>query len=511
MLSRRRFLLTSSAVITLTPGLGRASITQNPFTLGVTSGSPRDTSVVLWTRLAPEPLSGGGMPVGKIEVRYRVCSDPAMQKTVRDGTVITSDEKGHSVHLKLEGLKPGHEYWYQFYFGEDKSAVGRTRTSDPNAKSATFALASCQHYESGYFTAFKDMAAWAPDCVIHVGDYIYEGGINPLGERTREFDGKRITSHIVRQHNSAEIITLWDYRNRHALYRLDPHLQAAHAASPWIIAMDDHEIDNNWAGYIPQDPWAQTEMEFKVRRMAALKAFYEHMPLEQPPILDGLNSNLKMHGVYRFGPAQVHLLDTRQYRSDQVCGEGFPGEKQCPELSDPKRTMTGVEQEKWLLQQLERSNASINVIAQQTWFAPFNYSGDKEKPDLNMDQWDGYPTQRQRLLDKLASVANPVVLSGDWHCANAATLHRNPADAKSQKVGHEFATTSISSGCPWAHRIASAREFNPHVLYSEGEKRGYLRGTASQDNWKSEYRVIADVTKQDSVVTTDREINTKDV
>lgn len=511
MLSRRRFLLASGAVISLTPALGRATIIQNPFTLGVASGSPRDTSVVLWTRLAPEPLHGGGMPAGEVEVRYRVCSDPAMQKSVRDGTVITSDAKGHAVHLKLEGLKPGHEYWYQFYLGEDASAVGRTRTSDANAKAATFALAACQHYESGYFSAFRDMATWAPDCVIHVGDYIYEGGISPIGEQTRELAGKTVTSHIVRQHNSAETTTLWDYRNRHALYRMDPNLQAAHAASPWIVAMDDHEIDNNWAGYIPQDPWAQTELEFKVRRMAALQAFYEHMPLEAPPTFDGLNSNLQMYGVYRFGPAQVHLLDTRQYRSDQVCGTGFPGEKSCPELYDSARTMTGIKQEKWLLRELERSAAPINVIAQQTWFAPFHYSADVDNPDLNMDQWDGYPIQRQRLLNKLADVANPVVLSGDWHCANAATLHRDPTDSKSAKVGHEFATTSISSGCPWSHRIEAAAGFNPHVLFTEGKKRGYLRGTATQDNWKSEFRVVANVTNADSAASTDREINTKDV
>lgn len=511
MLTRRRFLITSGAVITLTPALVRASSVNYPFKLGVASGSPRDTSVILWTRLAPEPLRGGGMPVGQVEVRYRVCSDEAMSKAVRDGVVTTSDAKAHSVHLKLEGLKPGHDYWYQFYLGDAESPVGRTRTSNAKAETATFALASCQHYETGHFAAFADMASWAPDCVIHVGDYMYEGGISDLGPRTREVAGKTVTSTIVRQHNSAETTTLWDYRNRYALYRSDPHLQAAHAASPWIIAMDDHEVDNNWAGYVPQDPWAQTELEFRVRRIAAFQAFYEHMPLEHPPTINGLDSQLKMHDVYRFGPAQVHLLDTRQYRTNQICSDGFHADKPCSDLLDKKRTMTGESQEKWLFQQLDRSTAPMNILAQQTWFAPYYYSGDSENPDTNMDQWDGYPVQRQKIIDKLATVANPVVLSGDWHCANSATIHKQPGDAKSSKVGHEFATTSISSGCPWAHRLEAAKDFNPHVNYNNGRQRGYLRGTASSNNWKSEFRVVADITQADSAVSTHKEINTKDV
>lgn len=511
MLTRRRFLLTTSAVLITTPVMAKSHSPKYPFTLGVTSGSPRANSVVLWTRLAPEPLRGGGMPEGSVEVRYRLCSDAAMRKTLRDGRASTSEQKGHALHVTLTGLEPGREYWYQFYLGDDESPVGRTRTSDPQAPTATFALAACQHYESGHYAAFRDMARWAPDCVIHVGDYIYEGASNTLGPTTRELGGKTVTTHVVRQHNSAETTTLWDYRNRHALYRLDPDLQAAHAASPWLIAMDDHEIDNNWAGYIPQDPWAQTELEFRVRRLAALQAFYEHMPLEQPPVIKGLASNLLMHGVYRFGPAQLHLLDTRQYRSDQVCGDGFPGVLPCADRLDPKRTMTGKKQEKWLLRQLKQSAAPFNVIAQQTWFTPFHYSGDEANPQLNMDQWDGYPVQRQRIMGALAEVSNPVVLSGDWHCANAATLHQQADDATSARIGFEFATTSISSNCPWAHRIDAAREFNPQVLYTNGEKRGYLRATVDATNWKTEYRAVDEPTRADSPVRTDHEINTRDV
>lgn len=502
MISRRRFLITSSSLVALTPTFGRGSVSDYPFTLGVASGSPRDNRVALWTRLAPKPLEGGGMPDGSVEVRYRVCDDAGMKRTVRSGTVRTSEAKAHSVHLTVEGLEPGREYWYQFHLGDVDSPVGRTRTSDSRAATATFALAACQHYETGYFTAFRDMAEWAPDCVIHVGDYIYEGAASPLADSSRR---------VVRQHNSAEITTLWDYRNRYALYRLDPDLQAAHAASPWIMAMDDHEIDNNWAGEVPQDPREQTPMEFSVRRRAALKAYYEHMPLEHPPVVSALYSRLDMHDVFRFGPAQVHLLDTRQYRSDQVCGTGFPADFPCPDLQDPGRTMTGRRQESWLFRQLKNSRAPVNVLAQQTWFSPYRYAESPEQRLWNMDQWDGYPLQRQRIIDRLAGVSSPVVLSGDWHCANANTIHRDPLDSDSEKIGHEFATTSISSNCSWAPDVHQSAPLNPHVHYVNGDKRGYLRASVSKDNWKSEFRTVDDPQSTNSGVRTEHEINTRDL
>ena len=291
MISRRRFLWTGSSALVATPALAgiAGEVQRYPFTLGVASGSPAPDGCVLWTRLAPDPLNGGGMARGPVAVRYRVCADEAMKRTVRDGRFVTDESVGHSVHVVLEGLEPGREYWYQFYLGDDESPVGRTRTSDPEAEHVRLAVAACQSYESGYYAAFRDMAAWAPDCVIHVGDYIYEGGIGSLGERTREVDGQPFAYRTVRLNNSPEIVTLWDYRNRYALYRMDEDLQAAHAASPWIVAMDDHELDNNWAGFTPQDPWAQTDAEFRVRRQAAFRAYYEHMPLRQPPQVRGLD------------------------------------------------------------------------------------------------------------------------------------------------------------------------------------------------------------------------------
>ncbi len=511
MFSRRLFLAAAGSTLWV-PASANAHSGHYHFTLGVASGSPRDTSVVLWTRLAPDPLNGGGMPAGPVMVRYRVCFDEAMRKIAQEGVVMTSEMKAHSVHVTLNGLEPGREYWYQFYFGEDESPVGRTKTTDPKAKSATFAIANCQAWETGHYAAYRDIAEWAPDCVIHLGDYIYEGGTSELGVRRRTNAGTQIEYEVVRKHNSGEITTLYDYRNRYALYRSDPHLQAAHAAAPWIVSMDDHEVDNNWAGGTPQDPEKQTSLEFAVRKLAAFQAYYEHMPLEQPPTLNGLAGHLQMYGAYQFGPARVSMLDTRQYRSDQVCGQGFPSDFPCDALENPALSMTGIEQEKWLLDQLKNSEAKYNVIAQQTWFAPYRYSEDPASRKWNMDQWDGYPLQRQRLIDAMADdVSNPIVLSGDWHCASAMTVHKDPENANSDRVAHNFAATSISSVCSWSPSVAQAQSANPHVSYVNGEQRGYLRCVADSQNWTSTYRTVVNPSDSASKVGTDTEIRVRDI
>lgn len=510
MFSRRLFLASSGAALWL-PKLAVAQGGKPHFTLGVASGSPRPDSVILWTRLAPEPLQGGGMPVGTTQVRYRVCSDEAMQNTLQDGVVETSDAKGHSVHVRIEGLKPGREYFYQFYYGDEESPIGRTRTSSPNDESARIALAYCQHYETGHYAAYRDMADWMPDCVIHTGDYIYEGGANPLGARMRDVGGgERRLFEIVRQHDGDEITSLWDYRNRYALYRSDPYLQAAHACAPWIVAMDDHEVDNNWAAQTPQDPEKQTPLEFQVRKYMAFKAYYEHMPIEQPPILRNMEPALQLYGKYVFGPAQVHLLDTRQFRSDQPCGDGRKA--YCDEALDPSRTMLGKTQEAWLTRELKKSDAAFNVIATQIWYTSYRYNAPPEAPVTNLDSWDGYPAARERLNSVLANdVSNPVFLTGDWHTAMASTLHEKPFDTNSKRLGYELVGGPISSVCPWARDMEIMRDANPHVAHLNGKQRGYLRATFTKDNCRGEFRAVEDSGRADSPVTTDIDIRTKDM
>jgi alkaline phosphatase D len=483
-----------------------------PFSLGVASGSPRESSLVIWTRLAPDPLNGGGMGAAIAEVEYRVCADQAMRKPVREGVVATSGDKAHAVHVLVQGLEPGREYWYDFRYGDARSPVGRTRTADRRATRMTLALASCNSFESGYFAAYADMARWAPDCVVHVGDYIYEGAAAALGVSKRVVGGAELSFETVRQHNSPEIVTLWDYRNRYALYRSDPSLQAAHAASPWLVALDDHEIDNNWAGDVPQDPWAQTALEFKVRKLAALQAYYEHMPIERPPVLAGLEAHLQLYGAFRLGPVQIHLLDTRQYRSDQVCGQGFPGDEPCAEMLDPRLSMLGRTQEQWLSQTLRESSAPYNVLASQTWFAPFRYNAPPAAPKVNMDQWDGYPLERQRIIDVLASgISNPVVLSGDWHAAAALRIHQDPWNTNSRRVGHNFCGTSISSHCPWAGAMRAALSDNPHADHLNGERRGYLRCEVDAAGWRSDFMIVDNPSAPDSAVRSERQIRLQDI
>ncbi|MEE4382306.1 MAG: alkaline phosphatase D family protein [Pseudomonadales bacterium] len=506
MLTRRSFLV-GAACFSLTPLMVRGAAGGYPFSLGVASGSPRPDGGVLWTRLAPEPLAGGGMPPGPAAVRWRVAEDEAMRRVVREGLQETDEQVAHAVHVPLRGLEPARDYFYQFHVGDDDSPVGRLRTAGAGMDAARFAVVACQHFETGHWAGFRDLAAWAPDCVIHVGDYIYEGGASPLGAGTRG----ALAYEIVRQHRGEEIRSLWDYRNRYALYRMDPALQAAHAASSWIVAFDDHEVDNNWAGEVPQDPWAQSAAEFALRKQAALRAYYEHMPLERPPVPDGLGATLRLYGAYRFGPAQVHLLDTRQYRSDQACGDGRQDPERCEALDDPSRTMTGAVQEAWLFRELARSDARYDVLAQQTWFAPFRYGADDGTERVNVDQWDGYPRQRERMLEQLREASNPVILSGDWHAACAMGVHERPGDVTSRKIASEFTATSMSSLCPWQEDLAAARDRNAHVVHVDGTRRGYLRCEATAQAWTSTFRSVVDPLDPGSAVVTDLELRAGDV
>lgn len=512
-LSRRRFILTTGALLGLSLADQKALAAANGgyFSLGVASGSPRPDRVILWTRLAPDPLHGGGMASGPARVRVRLSRDPGLKDILIDETVTADASEAYSVHFSARGLEPGREYWYQFSHDGDESPVGRTRTSDPKGDTAKIALAYCQHYEAGYYAAFRDMAAWSPDCVIHTGDYIYEGGPGTLGLQMRDVGGgERRLFETVRLHNGPEIVTLWDYRNRHALYRSDPDLQAAHAAAPWIVAMDDHEVDNNWAGNIPQDPEKQTDAEFRLRKRAALQAYYEHMPIEKPPTLKGADTYLQLYGAWKFGPAQVHLLDTRQFRANQACGDGRKA--YCEEAPDPDRTMLGSDQEAWLKRALRSSEAPFNVLATQVWFTPYRYNAPPEGAVTNLDSWDGYPAARQDLSDLLAEgVSNPVFLTGDWHTAMASTLHQRPFDTASKRIGHELVGGPISSACPWARDMEQMRAANPHVSHLNGRQRGYLRATFTGDTCTADFRVVEDAGRRDSPVMTDIELRTRDL
>ncbi|MEH1936832.1 MAG: alkaline phosphatase [Nostoc sp.] len=464
--------------------IARSRFSNYPFTLGVASGDPYPTSVVIWTRLAPEPLNGGGMPSANVPIRWEVATDPDMRHIISKGTVLATPQLAHSVRVVVEGLQSDTWYWYRFLVGQDASPIGRTRTA-PLAggylNKLNFALVSCQHYEQGYYTAYKYLAQDDLSLVVHVGDYIYEGGIS---------------NNRPRKHNSAEILTLEDYRNRHALYKTDTNLQAAHAAFPWIVTWDDHEVENNYANDISEidtEP-DQNRAIFLQRRAAAYQAYYEHMPLR--PFSRPVGPDMQLFRRLSFGNlATFHVLDTRQYRTDQPCGDGT--KERCPENLDPKATITGKRQEDWLYDGLDSSQAKWNVLAQQVVVAQIDTKAG-EGETYSMDKWDGYVASRDRLMRFLEQrkPSNPVVLSGDIHSNWAINLKADFNNPESATVGSEFVCTSITSGGDGADTNPNVEAYlpdNPHIKFFNGQ-RGYVRCALTPTTCKTDYLVLSNVT-----------------
>ncbi|MFJ9560797.1 alkaline phosphatase D family protein [Streptomyces fuscichromogenes] len=431
---RRRLLTAGAALLGAAasaqlwlPSVARAAETPLPegvFSLGIASGDPLPDGIVLWTRLAPDPLNGGGMPDEIVPVEWEIAEDERLGKVVRHGTAYARPEYGHSVHVDVRGLHPGRSYWYRFRAGGRISPTGRTRTAPhPHARGGSLrvALASCQNWQHGYFTPYADMLAQDPDVVLFVGDYIYESTPSSAGPRRHEGTG--------------EPYTLVQYRNRYAQYRSDPDLAAMHAGAPWVVTFDDHEVDNDWAGEIPQDPDKQSHDAFVARLTAAFQAYYEHMPVRATAIPDG--PHIQMYRRLEFGRlVRLNVLDTRQFRSDQVTSQAA--------AEDPALTMLGVQQKQWLLDGLHDSPARWNLIASQIMMAETDIlPGDGKL--WYYDAWDGYQVERNALLDGFASVRNPVVLSGDRHLTMISDLKKDFADPSSDVVGAEFVGTSISS------------------------------------------------------------------
>ncbi|KSU84579.1 alkaline phosphatase D [Fictibacillus enclensis] len=464
-----------------------------PFTLGVASGDPLSDGVVLWTRLAPDPLNGGGMKRQAVPVRWEIAKDERFRNIVQKGTELARPDLGHSVHVEVTGLKPNHVYYYRFKSGYELSPVGRTKTlpaPGASVKELKFAFASCQQYEHGFYTAYKHMAEEDLDLVFHLGDYIYEYGPNEYVAATGN----------VRTHSSAEIMSLNDYRNRHAQYRSDANLKAAHAAFPWVVTWDDHEVENNYANNIPEK--GQSPEAFIIRRAAAYLAYYEHMPLRKSSLPNGPDMQLYRH--FDYGDlASFNVLDTRQFRSDQANGDG--NKPPSEESLDPRRTLMGQEQEQWLFNNLSASKAHWNVMAQQIFFSQWNF-GTKAAPVYSMDSWDGYPAQRQRVLDFVRSknLNNLIVLTGDVHANWANNLLINFDDPKSKVFGVEFVGTSITSGGNGADKRKDTDhilEQNPHIKFFN-DYRGYVRCRVTPAQWQADYRVVPYVTEPGASVST---------
>lgn len=488
-LDRRRFLLATGgfaglALLTQVPGgttIAAPRFSAYPFTLGVASGDPLPDGVVLWTRLAPDPLNGGGMPPVNVPVRWEVASDAAFRSVVKSGVTLATPGMGHSVHVDVRGLLPAREYYYRFEAGREVSRVGRTKTAPARGAviPLTFAFASCQDYQAGYYQAWRAMANEDLDFVLHLGDYIYEYAAED-------------TAVPGRQHKGPEVSGLRSYRDRHAQYKLDADLQLAHARFAFIVTTDDHEVENNYADDINENTETRTAA-FLQRRANAYKAYYEHMPLRRTSLPQGPDMLLYRRLAYG-NLAEINVLDTRQYRTNQPCGDGFRA--RCAESLSEKQTMTGQAQEQWLKAGLSAATARgtvWNIVAQQTILAEYDFLAGPPTM-FNMDQWDGYVAARRRLLGYLdgAKIRNPVVLTGDIHSSWVFDLKTDFQNPNSKTVGAEFVGTSISSDfLPGAESlILSAACDNPHLKFFEGESRGYVRCTLDRNRYKTDYRVL---------------------
>jgi alkaline phosphatase D len=493
MVDRRRFLealaaLGATHAVPVRAADPKAGFDSYPFALGIASGYPRPDGMVLWTRLL------GSLERISIPVRWEVADDQGFRKVVASGAEFASPEWAHSVHAEARGLRPERWYWYRFLAGDAISPVGRTRTAPVAGAPAArlrFAFASCQHYEQGWFNAYRHIVADEPDLVAFLGDYIYESSWG--------------RDH-VRKHGSPAPHSLDQYRARYALYKADADLQAGHAACPWIATWDDHEVVNDYAGEHPGNDAAGRS--FAARRAAAYRAYYEHMPL--PASMRPGSNGMRIYTQLDWGNlASFFVLDDRQYRAFQACRR--PGSRsapvvevgECAELDDPARSILGPEQEKWLEGALAGSRARWNLLAQQTPMAQFD-----QKPGPGRrawtDGWDGYPAARRRILEflNLNRIQNPVVIGGDVHAFNVNDLKTDFDDPRSPVVASEFVGTSITSQA-WAQE--KLREFmpdNPHMKLVDSRYRGYVRVEVAPGRLRADLRAMESVTNRDAACNT---------
>ncbi|MBX7117531.1 MAG: alkaline phosphatase D family protein [Gemmatimonadaceae bacterium] len=494
---RRRFLSDLARTAALCAALPsewrltwRPRFVDDPFTLGVASGDPWSTGAVLWTRLAPRALEPmGGMDGNRPVLDWEVADDDAFTKVVRRGRYTAAPELGYSVHVEVDGLAADRWYFYRFRSGDATSPVGRVRTTPAAGamRDLRFAVASCQHYEQGLFTAYQAMAGERCDLVTHLGDYIYEYASR---------DG------AIRRHASKEVVALDDYRGRYAQYKLDPALQSAHAMCPWLVTWDDHEVDNNYAGDAGENLMESVE-QMRARRAAGYQAWWEHQPVRVPRARSW--ADLDIRRTTDWGAlARVWMLDTRQYRDDQACGDGTRAVP-CGDWDNPSRSLMGAQQEQWLYDGLGASAAHWQVLGQQVMMAP--YDSDPADPvRVSMDQWSGYPANRDRLLRVIADRApnRTVVLTGDIHSSWVNELRAGFDRPDQPVVAAEFVGTSIASGGDGeeiAPQVQRALPGNPHVKW-QNSRRGYYVCDVTPQAWTTEYRTFEYVSRPGAPVRT---------
>ncbi len=497
-ISRRGFLLGAASVAALSAcgssGEERSNAnTRNavdlpgdPFTLGIASGDPRPESVILWTRLAPDPVApdgSGGMPDQAVDVVWEVAADEGFDEIVATGVATAEPRFGHSVHVDADGLDPASDYFYRFRVGDATSVVGRTRTlpaADSSPERVRLAIANCQYFEGGFYAAYRHMIDDDIDLVVHLGDYIYE--LPALGGRRRSLPARTPS-------------TLEEFRLRYASYKVDPDLQAAHAALPFTLTWDDHEVaDNYMADILPSGAPAD---EVRALRAAAYQAWWENLPVRVAPP-DG--PELTVYHDVTFGDlARLYLLDERQYADEPPCrGETRPYDTgTCDEQADYAGDRLGPEQTAWLDESARQGGVTWNLLGTPVALAGID-AGTGDEPNFFLDLWDGFPVARQRLIDLLAEVDNPVVISGDYHQGMVLDVNQVPFDTGSTLVATEFMAPPISSvlfSAPVAERTPQLRQ--------QLDGHGYLVIDATPDAVTAAFRMLADVGDPDSAISTD--------
>jgi alkaline phosphatase D len=472
----------------------------NPFALGVASGSPTHDSVVLWTRLVQDGLRP--VETGGVVVRWELAHDDQFRQLAASGQCPALASLGHSVHVEVPGLAPERWYFYRFISGEAVSATGRTRTFPAPGVAVSrlrLSYASCQHWEHGYFAAYRHMCEEQLDVVMFLGDYIYEYAAS---------------AKAVRPGGADWLLSLDDYRARHALYKSDPDLQAMHAACPWLLTWDDHEVQNDYAGMAPGDKGPMVP-DFAARRAAAYQAYYEHMPLRASVLtraLDGLatGAEMRIYGSVPFGNlATLYWLDDRQYRDPQACtkdarrGSSTVNPAHCADWNDPRRTLLGAVQEQWVDQAFGRSQSLWNVVGQQTVFGQRDFKWGAGQSFSN-DGWDGYAPARSRFIESMQrhTLNNPVILGGDVHANWVGHVKASYADPASKSIGVEFCGTSISSHGGSNEKIAEHLRENPHFVYADREHRGYGVVEFTPKQLTTTLRVVDDVSRADTSIAT---------
>jgi alkaline phosphatase D len=456
------------------------------FELGVASGFPRPDGMVLWTK-----LTGPSLPE-RVDVRWEMARDENFRDIVARGTERAEAGWGHSVHAEPTGLAPGRWYFYRFEALGARSPVGRTRSAPATHEAAPlhFVIASCQRYDAGRYAAWRQIAGESPDLVLFLGDYIYEYASLPTA---------------TRHHEAGYTRTLAAYRARYATYQRDPQLQAAHAACPWLLVWDDHEVENDYAGLQGN----QLQGDFAAQRTAAYQAYWEHLPF--PKAMRPADGAMRIYGAHDWGRlARILALDDRQYRDPQACpkpgrgGSGTVTLKDCPTLGDPRRSLLGAAQEQWLAQAWS-IDRPWNLLAQQTLMTRFAWS-DPAASDGGAywtDGWDGYAPARQRLLTPVIErkLGGVVTLGGDVHAHYVTDLKGDYGNPKSATLATEFCGSSISSVGLDQARIDAVLPLNPHVHWGRADRRGYIGFRLDAQQIEARLMVVADALDAASPVT----------